>query len=156
MDSRKDSRLQAYVQQTRFSAHKTLQAFDFSAIPTLQKQRIVHLAGGDFIRDKENVICMGASGTSKTHIAIAIGVAAISVGYRMRFITVMLLVQKLLQAESEYWLPRYLRTWDKYDLVCAINQLAASQKRRRHHRTSGERAGYDTLGSGTWRSFTVS
>lgn len=118
IESRKASRLQAYTQQARFPAHKTLQEFDFTAIPTLQKQRIVHLAGGDFIRAKENVICMGASGTGKTHIAIAIGLAAISAGYRVRFITVMQLVQELLQAESEYRLPRYLRMWDKYDLVC--------------------------------------
>lgn len=61
---------------------------------------------------------MGASGTGKTHTAIAIGLSAITAGYRVRFTTVMQLVQELLQAESEYRLPRYLRTWDKYDLVC--------------------------------------
>jgi DNA replication protein DnaC len=118
MESRKQSRLQTYTQQARFPAHKTLQEFDFSAIPALQKQRVLHLAGGDFIQAKENVICMGPSGTGKTHIAIAIGLSAIAAGYRVRFITVMQLVQELLLAESEYRLPRYLRTWDKYDLVC--------------------------------------
>lgn len=118
MESRKQSRLQTYTRQARFPAHKTLQEFDFTAIPALSKQRVMRLADGEFIQNKENVICMGPSGTGKTHIAIAIGLAAIAAGYRVRFITVMQLVQELLQAESEYRLPRYLRTWDKYDLVC--------------------------------------
>lgn len=118
MESRKQSRLQAYTRQARFPVHKTLQEFDFTAIPTLPKSRILHLANGGFIRSKENVICMGQSGTGKTHISIALGLSAIAAGYRVRFITVMQLAQELLQAEAEYRLPRYLRTWDKYDLVC--------------------------------------
>ncbi|WP_067620482.1 IS21-like element helper ATPase IstB [Alicyclobacillus acidiphilus] len=118
MESRKQSRLQTYTSQARFPAYKTLEEFDFTAIPTLPKQRVLHLAEGEFIRSKENVICMGASGTGKTHVMIAIGLSAIAAGYRVRFVTVMQLVQELLQAESEYRLPRYLRSWDKYDLVC--------------------------------------
>ena len=118
MESRKQSRLQSFTRQARFPANKTLEEFDFTAIPTLSKPRILHLAQGEFVRDKENVICMGASGSGKTHVMIAIGFAAIVAGYRVRFITVMQLIQELLQAESEYRLPRYLRAWDKYDLVC--------------------------------------
>lgn len=118
MASRKQSRLQTYTRQARFPAHKTLEEFDFSMIPALSKSRIWHLAEGEFIRNRENVIAMGASGTGKTHVMMAMGLAAIAVGFRVRFMTVMQLVQELLQAESEYRLPRYLRTWDKYDLVC--------------------------------------
>jgi DNA replication protein DnaC len=118
LESRKQSRLQAYTRQARFQTHKTLEEFDFTAIPTLPKQRVLHLAEGEFIRNRENVICMGASGTGKTHVLVAIGLSAIASGHRVRFITVMQLVQELLQAESEYRLPRYLRSWDKYDLVC--------------------------------------
>ncbi|MDB5084355.1 MAG: putative IstB-like ATP-binding protein [Bacilli bacterium] len=118
VESRKQSRLQTYTRQARFPAQKTLQEFDFTSIPTLPKQRILHLAEGEFIRQKENVVCMGASGTGKTHISIAISLSAIAAGYRVRFVTVMQLIQELLQAESEYRLPRYLRMWDKYDLVC--------------------------------------
>ena len=38
-------------------------------------------------------------------------------GFRVRFIKVAELVQELLKAESEYRLPRYLKTWSKFDLV---------------------------------------
>lgn len=118
LESRKQSRLQTYTRQARFPVYKTLEEFDFTAIPSLPKQRVLALAGGQFIQAKENVVCMGGSGTGKTHLAISIGVSAIAAGYRVRFISVMQLVQELLQAEAEYRLPRYLRTWDKYDLVC--------------------------------------
>ncbi|QQE81540.1 IS21-like element helper ATPase IstB [Alicyclobacillus sp. SO9] len=115
--SRQQNRLLTYTRQAKFPAQKTLQDFDFSAIPALPKAKIVGLAEGQFIRDKENVVCMGGSGTGKTHMSIALGMAAITAGYRVRFISVMQLIQELLQAESEYRLPRYLRTWDKFDLV---------------------------------------
>lgn len=106
-----------YLQQAKFPVANTLQEFDFTAIPHLPKQRFLSLAEGQFIRDNQNVVCMGGSGTGKTHIAISIGTAAITLGFRVRFITVMQIVQELLQAESEYRLPRYLRSWDKFDLV---------------------------------------
>ena len=118
LESRKQSRLQTYTQQAKFPVHKTFEEFDFTAIPGLPKLRLLNLAGGQFIQGKENVVCMGPSGTGKTHVAIAIGMSAIAAGYRVRFISVMQLVQELLQAESEFRLPRYLRNWDKYDLVC--------------------------------------
>lgn len=117
LTSRQQSRLQSYTQQARFPAHKTLQDFDFASIPGLPKTKVLGLAEGQFIRDKENIVCMGGSGTGKTHVSIALGLAAIAAGYRVRFIPVMQLIQELLQAESEYRLPRYLRTWDKFDLV---------------------------------------
>lgn len=117
--SRQQSRLQTYTRQAKFPVAKTLQEFDFTAIPGLAKPKILSLAEANFVRDKENVVCMGGSGTGKSHMAIALGHCAIAAGYRVRFISVMQLVQELLQAESEYRLPRYLRTWDKFDLVIA-------------------------------------
>ncbi len=117
LTSRQQSRLQTYTQQAKFPAQKTFQDFDFTSIPSLPKPKLLSLAEGNFIRDKENVVCMGGSGTGKTHVSIAIGLAAISAGYRVRFIPVMQLIQELLQAEAEYRLPMYLRAWDKFDLV---------------------------------------
>ncbi len=88
-------------------------------IPKLPKTKIVSLAECKFIKARENIICVGQSGTGKSHISIAIGVAAIQQGYRVRFIKVCDLIQELLKAENEYRLARYLKTWDKFDLVIA-------------------------------------
>lgn len=78
----------------------------YTAVPDLSKPEVVALAQGDFIKRKENAICLGNSGTGKTHIAIALGVAAIAAGYRVRFVQAVNLVQELLQANAEYRLPK--------------------------------------------------
>ncbi|MGO0122932.1 IS21-like element helper ATPase IstB [Desulfothermobacter acidiphilus] len=117
--SRRESRIRARLTQARFPAPKTLDAFDFTLLPELPKAKVLHLAKGEFIKKKENVILLGNSGTGKTHVAIGLGIAAIAAGYRVRFIPVVDLAQELLQAEQEYCLPKYLKGWQKVDLVIA-------------------------------------
>ena len=117
VELRAQKRLTTRIKQARFSEIKTLESFEFTSIPKLPRTKIVSLAEGTFIKDRENIICVGQSGTGKTHIATAIGVSAVQQGYRVRFIKVYDLIQELLRAESEYRLPRYLKTWSKYDLI---------------------------------------
>jgi len=115
--SRAEHRLKSRMRQAKFGATKTLGDFDFSQIPELPKAKVLSLADGHFIRSKENVICLGPSGTGKSHIATALGMAAIEAGYRVRFIRTVTLVQELLQAQQEVRLNRYLQGWRKFDLV---------------------------------------
>lgn len=119
VQTRKENRLKARIQQARFPTIKSLDEFDFTQIPSLPKPLITTLSQGTFIQKKENVICLGNSGTGKSHIATALGVAAIAMGYKVRFISVVHLVQELLQASSEYRLPKYLKAWRSFDLVIA-------------------------------------
>jgi DNA replication protein DnaC len=114
---RAQKRLITRLKQARFPEAKTIETFDFISIPKLPKTTIISLTECKFIKDRENIICVGQSGTGKTHIATAIGVAAIQQGFKVKFIKVSDLIQELLKAESEYRLPRYLRTWNKFDLV---------------------------------------
>jgi DNA replication protein DnaC len=69
------------------------------------------------VRARENVILLGASGTGKTHLAQAIGHAAIYAGARVRFTSAVALAQELLAAQDEHRLPRYLKSWQKTDLA---------------------------------------
>jgi ABC-type taurine transport system ATPase subunit len=55
--------------------------------PNLSKTKVLSLSRGEFIRAKENVILLGNSGTSKTHLAITLALCACRVGYRVRFYT---------------------------------------------------------------------
>ncbi|MCL4552887.1 MAG: ATP-binding protein [Candidatus Marsarchaeota archaeon] len=125
--SRRESRLKRRLQQARFPATKTLEAFDFALLPDLPKTKVLNLAKGDFIKKKENVILLGNSGTGKTHMAIGLGIGAIAAGYRVRFVSAINLAQELLQAEQEYRLPRYLKSWEKVDLVIA-DELVQDQE----------------------------
>ncbi|MFP3390362.1 IS21-like element helper ATPase IstB [Brevibacillus sp. SIMBA_040] len=105
------------MRQAKFPKPKTLQEFQFAHIPKLPKLKVEQLAQGGFVTRKENVICIGRPGTGKSHIATAIGMGAMLEGHRVRFIPVMQLIQELQLAQSEYRLPRYLKSWNKYDLV---------------------------------------
>ena len=115
--SRRQHRLAARLHLARFPASKTLESFDFLAVPQVPKRDVLALAEGRFIRTHANVICLGLPGTGKTHVAIGIGIGAIQAGYRVRFISAVALAQELLLAQQEYRLPRYLKAWQKIDLV---------------------------------------
>jgi DNA replication protein DnaC len=117
IESRKRNRLAGHLRGARFPVVKTLESFDFTALPRLPKLKVMALADGAFIRAHENVICLGSPGTGKTHIAIGLGVAAIQAGYRVRFVNAITLAQELLQAQQEYRLPRCLKSWQTFDLV---------------------------------------
>ncbi len=117
IESRRQHRLATRLRQARLPCLKTLDAFDFLALPQLPKPKVLTLADGGFIAAHENVICLGNPGTGKTHVAIGLGVAGIQAGYRVRFVTAVTLAQELLQAQQEYRLPRYLKSWQGFDLV---------------------------------------
>src|ERR1700675_4401151 len=75
------------IKQARFQVVKSLDSFDFLALPSLNKALVLELARSEFIDRKENVLALGNSGTGKTHIALALGLAACQRGYRGGFST---------------------------------------------------------------------
>ena len=64
------------IRAAKFPAIKTLDSFDFTAIPALNKMLVLELARGEYIARRENVIALGPSGTGKSHLALAPGLAA--------------------------------------------------------------------------------
>jgi DNA replication protein DnaC len=95
------------IKQARFRVVKSLDSFDFLAIPSLNKALVLELARSEFIERKENVLALGNSGTGKTHIALALGLAACQKGYRVRFTTAASLVHELMEAKDEKRLLRF-------------------------------------------------
>ena len=115
--SRAEHRLAARLKAARFPAPKSLEGFDFALQPSLEKARLLSLAQGGFISARENLVCLGGSGTGKTHVATAIGMAAVYAGFRVRFTGAVTLAQELLAAADEHRLPRYLKGWRSADLA---------------------------------------
>ena len=64
------------IRQAKFPAVKSLDSFDFKAIPSLNKMMVLELARCEYIERRENVIALGNSGTGKTHVALGLGLAA--------------------------------------------------------------------------------
>jgi DNA replication protein DnaC len=111
------------VKAARFPALKELEGFDFTALPSLDRQTVSELAACDYIERNENVIAVGNSGTGKTHLAIGLGIAACRKGIPVRFITAASLVHELLEASDERRLLRLQKQLASYKLLI-IDELA--------------------------------
>jgi DNA replication protein DnaC len=85
----------------RFPFVKTLEAFDFSYQPALDKKQLQALATCRFVETGENVILLGPPGVGKTHLAVGLGLKAIQQGYRVLFTTAAALISTLGRAASE-------------------------------------------------------
>ena len=89
------------IRAARFPAVKSLDTFDFTAIPSLNKMLVLELARSEYILRRENVIALGNSGTGKTHVALALGLAACQKGFTVAFTTAASLVNQLMEARDE-------------------------------------------------------
>lgn len=94
----------------------SLDSFDLLAIPSLNKAMVLGLVLCEFLLRRENVL-LGNSGTGKTHIALALGLAACQRGHRVRFTTAAALVHELMQARDEKKLLRYQKQIAAYELL---------------------------------------
>ena len=61
------------IKSAKFPALKSLDSFDFKAIPSLNKMMVLELARCDWVERRENVMAPGPSGTGKTHVALGLG-----------------------------------------------------------------------------------
>jgi DNA replication protein DnaC len=105
------------IRQAKFPVVKSLDSFDFLAMPTLNKAMVLELARCEFLLRRENVLLLGNSGTGKTHIALALGLAACQQGHRVRFTTAAALVHELIEARDERKLLRFQKQIASYELL---------------------------------------
>jgi DNA replication protein DnaC len=105
------------IKQARFPTVKSLDSFDFKAIPSLNKTLVMELARCDYIERQENIIALGPSGTGKTHVALGLGLAACQRGLSVGFITAATLVHELMEARDEKRLLRFQKQLARYHLL---------------------------------------
>ena len=99
--TRETRRIKAGLMTARLTRLKTLQDYDFSFQPSLERERILALAQLDFIERKEVVHLLGPPGTGKTHLAIALGVEAVKAGRSVYFGNLAEIIASLEKAERE-------------------------------------------------------
>ena len=105
------------LKAARFPAPKTLDEFDFAARPSVNKPLLLDLVRGDYLTKRENVLFVGPSGTGKTHLATALGMAACAQGKKVRFWRVTELITMLREADQERQLLRLRSHLTKLDLL---------------------------------------
>ena len=101
----------------RFPATKMLDEFDFASRPSVNKPKVLELVKGEYLDRRENILLVGPSGTGKTHLATAFGMAACSQGRKVRFFRVTELVTLLMEAKEERQLMRLRQLLAKLDLL---------------------------------------
>lgn len=109
--------LQARIRSANFPVHKDFDTYDFTAVPNLPKQKVLELARGEWLDQHFNACLIGQPGTGKTHLAIALGLAACRQGRHVKFFTAAGLVNRLEESQKAYQLDRFLTQLDKTELL---------------------------------------
>ena len=117
MIDRERRTIERRIKEARFPAVKSLDSFDFAAIPSLNKTLVLELARSEYVGRRENIIAVGNSGTGKTHVALGLGLAACQKGLGVGFTTAAALVNELHEARDEKRLLRLQRQLAGYKLL---------------------------------------
>lgn len=102
VQAREESRITTSLQVSGLPKGMHLDNFDYLFQPSVEKSKIEHLALCDFVRQRENVLLFGQPGVGKTHLAVALGVRAIELGYSVIYYT---MEELLLQLKRRTDLP---------------------------------------------------
>src|ERR1700685_345566 len=118
MVERSRRRFERHLEEARLPPGKTLDSFDFTAVPMISKAQVQALAAGDAWLEKgSNLLCFGPPGAGKSHLAAGLGLALIERGWRVLFTRTTDLVQKLQIARRDLVLEAAIAKLDKYHLL---------------------------------------
>lgn len=118
LSERDRRRITRHLTQARLLPGKTLETFDFTAVPKLSKAHVSAITAGDsWVAKGSNILLFGPPGVGKSHLGSAIGQSLIEKGYRVLFTRTTDLVQKLQQARRDLVLESAIAKLDKFHLL---------------------------------------
>jgi DNA replication protein DnaC len=111
-------RMERHLAEAKLLPGKTLDTFDFDAVPMISKAQVMAICAGDsWLENGANLILFGPPGGGKSHLSSAIGLALIEKGWRVMFVRTSDLVQKLQVARRELTLENAINRLDRFDLL---------------------------------------
>jgi DNA replication protein DnaC len=114
---RQDNLLNRRLKAAGFPALKTIDDFDFDFNVSIKKKDVLALASSAFVYKARNILFIGPPGTGKSHLAIALGIAAIHNGYTVLYKNAFDLVQELCDAAAENKRKEYIHDLAKQNLL---------------------------------------
>ena len=120
--TRSANALASRIRAAGFPVVKDFDTFDFAALPSVPKQKVLEMSRGEWVEQHTNCCLIGNAGTGKTHLATALGLAVCRLGRRVRFVTAANLVTQLEEAQQQHRLERMLTQLDRVDLL-VIDEL---------------------------------
>lgn len=115
--NRQDNRRKDLYRQARFPFEKGLEDFDFSFQPSLKKREILELATGNFLTTTTNILFIGQPGTGKTHLSVALGLRALSLGKTVLFTPLWEMLDSLQQSRADFSFAKKIQHFLKPDLL---------------------------------------
>jgi len=111
-------RIERHLGEAKLLPEKTLDNFDFEAVPMVSKAQVSALCAGDgWLEQGANLLLFGPPGGGKSHLASAIGLSLIEKGWRVFFTRTSDLVQRLQVARREFALESAIERLDRYHLI---------------------------------------
>jgi len=111
-------RIERHLKAAKLLPGKTLDTFDFDAVPMVSKAQVSALCAGDgWLRNGANLILVGPPGGGKSHLSSAIGLRLLEQGWKVLFARTTDLVQRLQLARREFALEAAINRLDHFDLV---------------------------------------
>ena len=111
-------RIERHLTEARLPPGKSLDTFDFDAVPMVSKAQVMAVAAGDaWLATGANLLLFGPPGGGKSHLAAALGLALIENGWKVLFTRTTDLVQKLQVARRELALEAAIARLDRFDLL---------------------------------------
>lgn len=115
--AKKNRAVENQITMSGFPFRKTIEMFDFSFQPSIDKQQIDELFTMRFVENKENVVFLGTPGVGKTHLAVSLGIRAAQHRYSTYYINCNTLIQNLNKAHFENRLAERIKNYAKYKVL---------------------------------------
>jgi len=117
VNRRADNKRSKLYKKAKLPFEKGIEDFDFSFQPSIRKQEILELATCRFIEKKTNLLLIGQPGTGKTHLSVALALAALGRGKTVLFTTVWDMITLLQQSRADYSYQRKIQSYLVPDLL---------------------------------------
>jgi DNA replication protein DnaC len=114
---RAQKQLTLRLRRSTVNSGKTLEDFDFSFNPTINRQQVLQLATCDYIRRKRNVLICGPTGVGKSHISQGLAHEACRQGFDVLFVNVHKLLRHLNGGRADNTLEKRLQSYRRFDLL---------------------------------------
>jgi DNA replication protein DnaC len=117
IERRAQKQLSLRLRRATLNTSKTLEGFDFSFNPHINRQQILALAACDFIREKRNTLICGPTGVGKTHLSQALGQEAARQGFDVLLVSVQKMLSHLNGGRADGSWERRFNTYLRPDLL---------------------------------------
>jgi len=117
VERRAQKQLGQRLRRAGLNATKTLETFDFGYNASINRQQILHLAEGDYLRQHHNVILCGPTGTGKSHLAQALGQEACRKGFNVLWVAVDQMLKYLHGGRADGSWERRLQTYMRPEVL---------------------------------------